>query len=76
MLIVYVVCDKSAQVPANDMAPEVIISNGMNGYSIFWGGLVRIDVLKVVYYTLSHLCCAMMNNGWFYADFRSFLRHV
>ncbi|KAL1819985.1 hypothetical protein ACET3Z_014854 [Daucus carota] len=38
----------SAQVPANDMAPEVIISNGMNGYSIFWGGLVRIDVLKVL----------------------------
>ncbi|XP_063948010.1 putative nitric oxide synthase isoform X1 [Daucus carota subsp. sativus] len=39
---------QSLTVPANDMAPEVIISNGMNGYSIFWGGLVRIDVLKVL----------------------------
>lgn len=23
-------------------------SNGLNGYSIFWGGLVRVDVLKVL----------------------------
>ncbi|KAL8135262.1 hypothetical protein AgCh_010068 [Apium graveolens] len=38
----------SAQVPANDLAPEVIKLNGMNGFSIFWGGLVRIDVLKVL----------------------------
>lgn len=43
---------QSVQVPANDLTPEVIKSNGMNGFSIFWGGLVRIDVLKVVFHTL------------------------
>lgn len=48
--------DQSAQVPAHDLAPEVIKSNGMNGFSIFWGGLVRIDVLKVVFNTLSYVC--------------------
>ncbi|KAL5569907.1 hypothetical protein UlMin_026482 [Ulmus minor] len=25
-----------------------IVSNGLNGFSLFWGGLVRIDVLKVL----------------------------
>lgn len=62
MLIIYVVCDQSAQVPANEAAPEVIKSNGMNGFSIFWGGLVRIDVLKVVFQTTPHIC-KKMNNG-------------
>ncbi|KAL8088473.1 hypothetical protein AgCh_038300 [Apium graveolens] len=37
-----------AQVPTNDLAPELIKLNGMNGFSIFLVGLVRIDVLKVL----------------------------
>ncbi|KAK2651263.1 hypothetical protein Ddye_018752 [Dipteronia dyeriana] len=31
----------------NGIADE-FISNGLNGFSIFWGGLVRVDVLKVL----------------------------
>ncbi|CAK7355876.1 unnamed protein product [Dovyalis caffra] len=31
----------------NGMA-EKIQSNGLNGFSIFWGGLVRVDILKVL----------------------------
>ncbi|KAF9685667.1 hypothetical protein SADUNF_Sadunf03G0078200 [Salix dunnii] len=33
--------------PGNGMA-EKNQSNGLNGFSIFWGGLVRVDILKVL----------------------------
>lgn len=37
----------SSQVPLDDLVADRIESNGLNGFSIFWGGLVQIDILKV-----------------------------
>ncbi|KAL7253804.1 hypothetical protein ACSBR1_008196 [Camellia fascicularis] len=38
----------NSQVALDEWTAEKIGSNGLNGFSIFWGGLVRIDVLKVL----------------------------
>ncbi|XP_057482305.1 putative nitric oxide synthase isoform X2 [Actinidia eriantha] len=43
---------RSFPVGLDEMTSQKIGSNGLNGFSIFWGGLVRIDVLKV----LPHTC--------------------
>ncbi|KAL6970482.1 nitric-oxide synthase (NADPH) [Sarracenia purpurea var. burkii] len=37
----------SSQVALGECTTVKIGSNGLNGISIFWGGLVRIDALKV-----------------------------
>lgn len=39
--------NQNSQVTLDECAAGKIGSNGLNGFSIFWGGLVRIDVLKV-----------------------------
>ncbi|XP_021909453.1 NO-associated protein 1, chloroplastic/mitochondrial [Carica papaya] len=36
------------QASSEDEIADKFKSNGLNGFSIFWGGLVRIDVLKVL----------------------------
>ncbi|KAK9291494.1 hypothetical protein L1049_019442 [Liquidambar formosana] len=36
------------QVSSDERTAGKIESNGLNGFSIFWGGLVRIDILKVL----------------------------
>ncbi|WCJ36469.1 P-loop containing nucleoside triphosphate hydrolases superfamily protein [Euphorbia peplus] len=38
----------NAKVVSENGLAEKIETNGLNGFSIFWGGLVRIDVLKVL----------------------------
>ncbi|XP_054816729.1 NO-associated protein 1, chloroplastic/mitochondrial isoform X2 [Prosopis cineraria] len=38
----------NTQVFEDNVAADHSKSNGLNGFSIFWGGLVRIDVLKVL----------------------------
>ncbi|CAH2041915.1 unnamed protein product [Thlaspi arvense] len=38
----------NSQVALDEWTAETIGSDGLNGISIFWGGLVRIDVLKVL----------------------------
>ncbi|GAU27613.1 hypothetical protein TSUD_270020 [Trifolium subterraneum] len=38
----------SSQVISNNTEEGASTVNGLNGFSIFWGGLVRIDVLKVL----------------------------
>ncbi|KAM7504626.1 hypothetical protein LguiB_003530 [Lonicera macranthoides] len=37
-----------SQVVLDQLAVDKIESNGLNGFSLFWGGLVRIDLLKVL----------------------------
>lgn len=39
---------QNSQVFKDNEAADHSKSNGLNGFSIFWGGLVRIDVLKVL----------------------------
>lgn len=39
--------NQNSQVTSDECAASKIGSNGLNGFSLFWGGLVRIDVLKV-----------------------------
>lgn len=39
-------------------------SHGLNGFTIFWGGLVRVDVLKVLFlqlYDLCQSCCGFLS---------------
>ncbi|KAF7824846.1 putative nitric oxide synthase [Senna tora] len=38
----------NSQILLDNVAAENSKVNGLNGFSIFWGGLVRIDVLKVL----------------------------
>ncbi|KAA8533873.1 hypothetical protein F0562_031390 [Nyssa sinensis] len=38
----------NSQVVLDKSMTDKIETNGLNGFSIFWGGLVRIDVLKVL----------------------------
>ncbi|XP_027354638.1 NO-associated protein 1, chloroplastic/mitochondrial isoform X2 [Abrus precatorius] len=38
----------SSQVSSDNVEEGASIVNGLNAFSIFWGGLVRIDVLKVL----------------------------
>ncbi|KAL6321864.1 hypothetical protein AAG906_035568 [Vitis piasezkii] len=41
-------CFPNFQVAFDDSTLSRIKSNGLNGFSIFWGGLVRIDIVKVL----------------------------
>ncbi|XP_052190139.1 putative nitric oxide synthase isoform X2 [Diospyros lotus] len=38
----------NSQVALDEWTAGKIASNGLNGFSIFWGGLVRVDILKVL----------------------------
>ncbi|GMY07813.1 NO-associated protein 1, chloroplastic/mitochondrial-like isoform X1 [Fagus crenata] len=38
----------NSQVASDNGTASKVQSNGLNGFSIFWGGLVRIDILKVL----------------------------
>ncbi|XP_052306076.1 NO-associated protein 1, chloroplastic/mitochondrial isoform X2 [Populus trichocarpa] len=38
----------NSKVASENRMAEKIQSNGLNGFSIFWGGLVRVDILKVL----------------------------
>ncbi|CAK9135145.1 unnamed protein product [Ilex paraguariensis] len=38
----------NAQLASDKSVAEKIGSSGLNGFSIFWGGLVRIDIIKVL----------------------------
>lgn len=40
-------CHQVSQVALDQLVADKIESNGLNGFSLFWGGLVRIDLLKV-----------------------------
>ncbi|KAG6716660.1 hypothetical protein I3842_04G059900 [Carya illinoinensis] len=41
-------CFPNYQLASDNGTASKVKSNGLNGFSIFWGGLVRIDILKVL----------------------------